>query len=66
MCMLRTHAKCDRLALDIVLQQTGSLFLIQLDLYTAELNKELVSLTLKLRIEEVHNGHSDEPGDKEV
>ena len=66
MCMLRTDAKCDRLALDIILQQAGCLLLIQLNLYTAELDKEIVALALKLRVEEVHNGHADEPGDKEV
>ena len=65
-CMLRTDAKCDRLALNIVLQQAGCLFLIELNLYTAERYKELVALALKLCIEEIHDGHADEPCDKEV
>ena len=63
--MFRTDAKCDLLALDIILQQALCLFLIQLNLYSSELNEELAAFTLKLCIEELRR-HADESCDKEV
>ena len=46
--------------------QLWLILLIQLNLFAAEFNKVVVALTLKLCIEEIHDGHADESCDKEV